>query len=323
MSTRFINHSACAPVADAARASLLTGRTAAQLKTGGAPTIEKLLGGIGYTCGTSADADSAVQFLDGQSVGKPFFLNAGFAPFEKLPEDAGQYAKAKLDTFLQEAVAKNVTRGKELLGAGLLGNLRRVAAATTALDTAIGAVLGKLAKMKLQDNTLIVLTSPCGSLFGQHGLWGAGDGSDPLNMYEGVVGTPMLLSWAGRIVPGAARPEMVSGYDLVPTICDITPAVLPDLNVCGRSYLPLLAGNPLPKKQPWRTTVCAQYGDTAMARTERYKLVVRADGKGPGELYDEKVDPRERVNQYDNPQFLTVKADQSADLGKWQKKYWV
>ena len=44
-----------------------------------------------------------------------------------------------------------------------------------------------------------------------------------------------------------------------------------------------------------------------MARSDRYKLIVRNDGKGPGELYDDRVDPREKVNQYDNPQFMTVK----------------
>ena len=32
-----------------------------------------------------------------------------------------------------------------------------------------------------------------------------------------------------------------------------------------------------------------------MARNDRYKLIVRNEGKGPGELYDDKVDPRERV----------------------------
>ena len=321
MSTRFLNHYAGAPVADAARASLLTGRTTMQLKSGGDATLEKLLSGIGYACGTSADASEAAQFLDGQSAGKPFFLNAGFAPFEKLPADAGQYAQATLDTFAREAMAKNATRGKELLGAGLLGNLRRIAAAMTALDSAIGVVLAKLARKKMQDNTLILLTSPCGSLFGRHGLWGSGDASDPVNMYEEAIATPMLLSWAGRVVPGGMRPEVVSAYDLIPTICDITPAALPDRNLCGRSYLAIAAGKPLPKKQPWRTTVFAQYGDTAMARSDRYKLIVRADGKGPGELYDEKVDPRERVNQYDNPQFLTVKVELSAGLGKWKQKY--
>ena len=140
-------------------------------------------------------------------------------------------------------------------------------------------------------------------------------------MYEEVVATPMIWSWPGHVVPLATRPEMVSAYDLVPTICDITPADLPARNLCGRSYLALASGKPLPKKQPWRTTVFAQHGDTAMARSDRYKVVLRNEGKGPGELYDDRLDPREKVNQYDNPQFMTVKTTLSAELGKWKKNY--
>ena len=318
--TRFLNHYACAPVADIARAALLTGRTTMQLKDTGEVTLEKLLGAIGYACGASADGAGAARFLDAQSPAKPFFLTAGFAPYAALP-DAGPYAQAKLDTFAQEAAAKNAARGKEMLGAPLVANLRRVAAATTALDAAIGALVTKVTQKKLLDNTLIVFTSPCGSLFGRHGLWAAGDASDPVNMYEEAIGTPMVWSWAGHVVPLATRPEMVSAYDLVPTICDITPAELPARNLCGRSYLALASGKPLPKKQPWRTTVFAQYGDTAMARSDRYKLIVRNEGKGPGELYDDKVDPREKLSQYENPQFMTVKASLLTELGKWKQKY--
>ena len=318
--TRFLNHYACAPVADKARATLLTGRTTMQLKDAGEVTLEKLLGGIGYACGTSTGGAEAAKFLDAQSAAKPFFLTAGFAPYATLP-DAGQYAQAKLDTLAQEAAARNAARGKEMLGANLLANLRRVAAATTALDGEIGALVTKVTQKKLLDNTLIVLTSPCGSLFGRHGLWASGDASDPVNMYEEAISTPMVWSWAGHVVPLAMRPEMVSAYDLVPTICDITPAELPDRNLCGRSYLALASGKPLPKKQPWRTTVFAQYGDTAMARSDRYKLIVRNEGKGPGELYDDKVDAREKFNQYENPQFMTVKASLLAELGMWKQKY--
>jgi hypothetical protein len=67
--------------------------------------------------------------------------------------------------------------------------------------------------------------------------------------------------------------------------------------------------------------VFAQYGDTAMARSDRYKLILRNEGKGPGELYDDRVDGRERVNQYDNPQFMTVKVSLQAELSKWKQKY--
>ena len=318
--TRFLNHFACAPVADKGRATLLTGRTSMQLKEAGEITLEKLLGGIGYACGTSAGAAEAVSFIEAQSAAKPFFLTAGLAPYATLP-DAGTYAQAKLDTFAQEPAAKNASRGKEMLGANLLANLRRVAAATTALDVETGALVAKITQKKVVDNTLIIFTSPCGSLFGRHGLWASGEASDPVNMYEEAVATPMVWSWPGHVVPLATRPEMVSAGDLVPTICDITPAELPERNLAGRSYLPLASGKPLPKKQPWRTTVFAQYGDTAMARSDRYKLIVRGEGKGPGELYDEKVDPREKLNQYENPQFMTVKAGLLAELGKWKQQF--
>ena len=317
--TRFLNHYASAPVADKARAGLLTGRTTMQLKDGGEITLEKLLGGIGYACGTSSNGAEAARFLDAQDPAKPFLLVAGFTPYATLP-DAGPYAQAKLDTFAQEPAAKNAARGKEML-ANLLPNLRKVAAATTAFDLEIGALVSQVTQKKLLDNTLIIFTSPCGSLFGRHGLWASGEASDPVNMYEETVGTPMLWSWPGHVVPLAMRPEMVSAADLVPTICDITPAELPDRNLWGRSYLALASGKPLPKKQPWRTTVFAQYADTAMARSDRYKLVVRAEGKGPGEIYDDKVDAREKLNQYDNLQFMTVKSALQTDLGKWKQKY--
>ena len=41
---------------------------------------------------------------------------------------------------------------------------------------------------------------------------------------------------------------ITSAHDLVPTLCDLTPADLPDKNFAGRSYLPLLQNKPLPKK---------------------------------------------------------------------------
>ena len=44
-----------------------------------------------------------------------------------------------------------------------------------------------------------------------------------------------------------------------------------------------------------------------MARDARFKVVVRNQGKGPNEFYDLKADPREKVNGFDNPQYVTVR----------------
>jgi arylsulfatase A-like enzyme len=326
---RFLNHFACAPAPAPGRATLLTGRTPMQLgeREAGSPgevPLSNLLAGMGYAC-AAADSATAVKSLDEQAAGKPFFLTVDCAPLSPPydnvpPKYRDLYAQAKFATFSQEPPAKNAARDKEMLS-GLALNQRLVAAAVTALDDDLAALLSRLSQKGLLDQTLIIFTSTCGSLLGRHGLWDSAPASDPPNMYEEVVSTPLVWSWQGHVPPQLTRPELVSAYDLVPTLCELTGADPSARHLCGRSYLPLATGKPLPKKQPWRTTVFSHYQNTDMAREKRYKLVVRDQGAGPGELYDLPVDPRERVNQYENPQFLTVRASLATALANWKQSY--
>ena len=243
--TRFANHFACAPVSGTNRATLLTGRTSMQLRDAdSAPpsemTLDKVLSGLGYACHATTGAGEAAKVLDAQTAGKPFLLTAGFTEF-RAPYDGvarkhlDRYAQARFQTFAQEPAARNAARDKEMLS-DILGSLRKVAAAATALDDEVAALLSRLSQKKLTDGTLIVFTSTCGSLLGRHGLWGSGLASDPVNMFEEVVATPMLWSWPGRVPAQAVRPEVVSAYDLVPTVCDIAPTPLPEFNPWGRIF---------------------------------------------------------------------------------------
>ncbi|MGA2268019.1 MAG: sulfatase-like hydrolase/transferase [Bryobacteraceae bacterium] len=326
---RFLNHFACVPAPALGRATLLTGRTPMQLGEADASSpsevpLSKVLEGPGYAC-AAGDSATAGKFLDQQAAGKPFFLTVGYAslrpPYDGVPRKYRDlYASVKFATFSQEAAARNAARDKEMLG-DLSGNQRNAAAAVTALDDDVAALLSRLSQKQFLDHTLVIFTSTCGSLLGRHGLWDAGQASDPVNMYEEVIATPLLWSWPGHVPPQLTRPELVSAYDLVPTLCDLTGAGLPARSLCGRSYLPLATGKPLPKKQPWRTTVFGHLQNTEMAREKRYKLVLRDRGKGPDELYDLPVDPRERVNQYDNPQYLTVRTSLAAELSRWKQSY--
>src|SRR5438105_10316143 len=328
--TRFVNHFAAAPLPGPARASLFTGRTALQLKDADVPpagdaTLDKLLGSAGYACESVSGAAAAAKFTGAQGSGKPFFLTVQIPDFQSPYPTGGpflaSYAQTKFDTFSQEPAAKNITQGKDMFGASLLLNLRKAAAAATAVDAEVGAIVAGLSQKKLLDNTLIVFTAPTGSLLGRHGLWGGGDGSEPVNFFEEVIATPMIWTWPARVTPLGVRTELASAFDLVPSICDLTPADLPARTFAGRSYLPLVQGKPLPKKQPWRPTAFISYQNSGVARDDRYKLVLRNDGKGPNELYDIRVDPRERVNQYDNQQFLTVKTDLAAQWNRWKQQY--
>jgi arylsulfatase A-like enzyme len=321
--TRFLNHFAAAPIPSFGRATLLTGRTTMQLKDSGETTLDKILGGAGYACQRAAGGAEALQFLDAQESAKPFLLIADFAPYAAAPDPkyVQPYAQTKFDSLAQEPPAKNALKNRDMMGKDLAANLRHMAGQTAAFDDEVGGIWTRLSQKKLLNSTLIIFTSTCGSLFSAHGLWGDGEASDPVNLYDEVINTPMIWSWPGRVPPLAVRPELVSALDLVPTLCVLTGAPLPDRNLCGRAYSPLATGTPLPKKQPWKTTVFAQYRNTAMARVERYKVILRDGGKGPGELYDNKMDPKERVNQYDNPQFLTVRTTLSGELGKWQREF--
>ena len=324
---RFAKHFACAPAPAPNRATFLTGRTPMQLGTNpaGADDTGKLLAGLGYTT-HAAEAGAAAQFVESQASGKPFFLTVGYAGLQPPYEGVARkyqdlYADAKLDSLnVDRAAAANAREGKEML-ADIAGNVRKVLAAITALDDQVGAIVAKISEKRLLDNTLFIFTGTCGSLYGRHGLWDSGAASEPVNMYEESVRTPMLWSWIGHVPAQAVRPELVSAYDFIPTLVEVLSASAPGSNLCGRSYFPLAAGKPLPRKRPWTTTVFGQYQNTEMARIERYKLIVRDGGQGPGELYDLVTDPGEKTNQYANPQFLTVHNGLAQSLSTWKQRY--
>ena len=168
----------------------------------------------------------------------------------------------------------------------------------------LSTLLARLDQRGLRDKTVIVFTSASGFLLGRHGLWSDGLASDPLNMYEEVMVTPLIWNWPGMVPVAGARPELVSVCDFLPTVCQLAGAAPPrDRNLPGRSYLPAVLNEPFPKKEPWRN------------------LILRDQGKGPGELFDLRADPREKINQYGNPSFLTLRESLTAELDAWRKRY--
>jgi arylsulfatase A-like enzyme len=267
----------------------------------------------------------ACAFLDQQKAGKPFFLTIGYQnphmPYEGHPQKYyDMYSKTIFDTFGWERAAPNALREKEML-TDIVGNIRKCAAATTALDDQIPVLLKKLQERGLRDNTLVIFAGDNGFLLGRHGLWSKGLASDPINMYEEVMRVPMIWSWPGKIPTEFVAPDMVSFYDVMPTICEITGAPEPaGRNLCGRSYAPIVLRQPLPKKQPWKQIAFGHFRNTEMARDGRFKLVIRNGGTGPNELFDISADPREKTNQYENAQFITVRDRLNKELAAWRQR---
>jgi len=229
------------------------------------------------------------------------------------------YAKSTFEGMGRDPVAPNALRGKEMMR-DTVGALRKFAAGVTALDDRIPLLLNKLRDRKLRDNTLVVFCGANGLLLGRHGLWSDGLASNPINMYEEVMEVPMIWNWPGRIPVESVRNELVSFYDFMPALCEAAGATPPaGRNLFGRSYAPLAYGRTLPKKMPWRNLVFGQYRNTTMVRDSRYKLVLRNQGQGPNELFDLTLDPREKLNRFDNPSFLSIREQLTRQMGILQK----
>lgn len=310
MGTRFSHHFAASPDAAVNRAVLSTGRTPLQLKDSGElsaaeVTIGKVLDSQGYTS-SAVDHAEGVRFLDAPPSGKPFFLTVNLPALRHPYTGAAQkhadlYAQARFDTVNPE-------------GAGAVETLRSAAAAITSLDDQVQALVAKVLERKLLDRTLLLFTSVIGDNLSHHGRWGAAG-----VCYEEALNTPAIWVWPGRMPAQAVRPESVSSYDLLPTLADLLGIEAPARNLCGRSYALLATGKPLPKKEPWRTTVFARSRTGGMARINRYKVILH-DG-GAGELYALIADPGEKVNQYENPQFVTVRNSLTSEWEAWKRRF--
>lgn len=267
----------------------------------------------------------ALTYLDKQAKDQPFFLTLGYlnphTPYTGHPQKYYDlYKDSIFDSIGFEPPASNALREKEYLK-DMLGNMRRAAASVTALDDQLPLLQKKLIEKGLWENTIIVFTGDNGYLHGRHGLWSKGHASDPINMYEEVVQVPMIYSWPGRVPADNVRPEMVSFYDFLPTLCELTGTQLPaGRNLVGRSYASLIRNQPLPKKEPWQNLVFAQFRNTEMARDAYFKLIVRNNGEGPNEFYDLRRDPREKVNLYESPGHVAARDNLAAALASWKKK---
>ena len=263
-----------------------------------------LLAAQGYNCGDG----NAQAFLDRQSADKPFLLTLNLKDEGHARQYDEMYAKSTFDNMGREPTKL----------ADIVGSLRKRAAAISAMDAQIPLLLAKLHDRGLRENTLIVFCSTNGALLGRHGLWGDAEASDPPNLYEEVVRVPMIWNWPGRIPVESVRNELVGHYDLLPSLCEATGAT-PPAGLFGRSYAQLAFGKRLPKKQPWQSLVFGRLRDTEMVRDTRYKLVLRNQGKGPNELYDLAVDPREKVNRFDSPGHISVREQLTRQMAMFDK----
>lgn len=167
------------------------------------------------------------------------------------------------------------------------------------IDESIGEVLDYLEANGLDDNTLVIYMGDNGFSFGEHGL------IDKRHAFEESMRVPMLAWSPGFITPGRVVNEMIQNIDIAPTFLDLA-GVSPSSSMDGRSFMPILAGDPT----PWRDEILYEYywewnfpqTPTQFAlRTDRYKYIFFHGLWDKMALFDLEADPKEKYNLIDHP----------------------
>lgn len=248
-------------------------------------------------------ADSACDFI-ARHTEQPFFIylpfNAPHFPMEKNTAPGVPVIwQAPDEAFAAYGWSPSETDEK-----------RRYYATVTALDTAIGRVLGQIDKLKLRDNTLVIWLSDNGAfMLPGRGLEVASNAplrEGGVTCYEGGIRVPAIVRWPGRIEPGTTCAEPLWSMDLLPMIVQAAGGKLPDdRKLDGRDPTATLTGKaPSPHDALyWR------WRDYSAMRRGNHKLV-RSKPNAPWELYDLASDLGEQQNLAASQPELVAELDQ-------------
>ncbi|MCC6177592.1 MAG: sulfatase-like hydrolase/transferase [Chloroflexi bacterium] len=282
-------------------------------------------------------ADDALAFIDGQmGSDEPFYSSIHFtAPhspwLDQHPEEiVASYDDCSFESCPQEP--KHPGAYDSNFGISYMFSKRKhqpyeeippreylkgYFAAVTAMDAEIGRIIGRLEETGLLESTLVVYLSDNGFNCGHHGIWGKGN-TFPMNMYDTSVKVPAIWMQPGRVPAGVVCDELVSGYDVRPTLLDWVGLSDPDAaGLPGASFAGLLAGEPADDSGDRESIVVFdEYGPVRMIRSKTWKYVHRYP-YGPHELFDLQEDPDERRNLYDEPGSGQVVAPMKARLDEW------
>ena len=178
------------------------------------------------------------------------------------------------------------------------------AAMMTILDRDVGHILDLLKELGIDENTLVIFTSDNGP----HKEGGHKpdffDSNGPLrgykrDLYEGGIRVATAAWWPSVIKPGSASSHVGTGWDVLPTFCELAGVPTPE-GIDGVSFAPTLRGQKT--KQAKRDHVYWEFheqGGKQAVRKGKWKAVrlnVRKKPNGPIELYDLSKDIGETKN---------------------------
>ncbi len=150
-------------------------------------------------------------------------------------------------------------------GAGLYGDV------ILELDWMVGEIMTAIKENGLEEKTIVLFSSDNGpwSVYGDHAGQTPFRGSKATG-FNGGTQSPLIIRYPGMIQAGTSSDAMFNSIDLLPTLCNLTGAALPDYEIDGKDVWPLLSGKE-DAKNPH-----AYY---ATSTVDRFEAVMSGDGR--------------------------------------------
>ncbi|MDA0837115.1 MAG: sulfatase [Planctomycetota bacterium] len=270
--------------------------------------------------GTTAAGIKALQKLS--KGDKPFFLAVGLLkphlPFTCPKKYWDMYDASKIKLADNPFAPKNVTP----YSMHTFGELRSYSdmpqkgnvpaedakrlihgyyACVSYVDALIGELVTEVERLRLMENTVIIVWGDHGWHLGDHNLW------CKHSNFENATRSPMIVRAPGH-KPGGKTLALTEFVDIYPTFCELAGVPLPG-HLEGTSFVPLLSE----PNRPWKKAAFSQYprgGNNGVMgysmRTNRYHYIEwqsRKDGSiQASELYDHDNDADENENIAGKPE---------------------
>ncbi|MBS0208037.1 MAG: sulfatase [Planctomycetes bacterium] len=205
---------------------------------------------------TDAFAREAVAYID-RHAKEPFFLyltfNAVHTPMEATDKYLARFAKIEDQ------------------------RRRTYCAMLSAMDDAVGQVLGKLRTAGIEENTLIFFVSDNGGPSGANGSINLPLRGNKATTWEGGVRVPYLVQWKARLPQGKTYDQPVIQLDFLPTaLAAAGSTTTPADKLDGVDLLPYLAGE---KSGAPHAALYWRFGEQMAIRKGDWKLL-RAPNDG-------------------------------------------
>lgn len=280
---------------------------------------------------TDQFTDKAIDYIDARKDDeKPFYLSVHYtaphSPWDKEDHPAEIWEmyndcefKATPEIPLHQWQRHFFNRENPYTPEKRLANLQGYYTAITAMDRSVGKLLDKLEQEGLRENTIIIFTADNGMCMGQHGVWGKGNGTFPMNMYDSSVKVPFIISCPGLLQENIVNEGLYSHYDVFPTLLDylgISNPVVHELP--GRSFASLLRGEGDAGND--KVVIFDEYGPVRMIRNREWKYVHRYP-YGPHEFYDLVNDPDEVYNLINEVKYADQADEMRTQMQDWFCNY--